>query len=295
MKPIKMPEVKITKKHIVTASRISSLIVIFALYIFAEFLRANITGGVITSWSYWSVTLINMVLIISTMITVRAIRKDKRLDESADITETMQQIRIGFNRIVKNGLSSELDEYLKKLNRKNKYDTFSKSIQNRLIKIGDKPKKEEERKHLNELLKKTEDEVADMPFKYKPITISKLFSAIDGRIINDNEYDLDTYEGRDVARMVGLQAFFIVLFSAFTGTIVVELVLGGWAVIYSVLLKLFSLLMAINTSMGIADDFVDHNIRTSVQRRYKYLAGFINSDEKIKSLLTQKENTAQTE
>ena len=131
MKPIKMPEVKITKKHIVTASRISSLIVIFALYIFAEFLRANITGAVITSWSYWSVTLINMVLIISTMITVRAIRKDKRLDESADITETMQQIRIGFNRIVKNGLSSELDEYLKKLNRKNKYDTFIKSIQNR--------------------------------------------------------------------------------------------------------------------------------------------------------------------
>ena len=53
--------------------------------------------------------------------------------------------------------------------------------------------------------------------------------------------------------------------------------------------------MAINTAMGIADDFVDHNIRTSVQRRYKYLAGFINSDEKIKSLLTQKENTAQTE
>ena len=79
MKPIKMPEVKITKKHIVTASRISSLIVIFALYIFAEFLRANITGAVITSWSYWSVTLINMVLIISTMITVRAICKDKRL------------------------------------------------------------------------------------------------------------------------------------------------------------------------------------------------------------------------
>ena len=87
----------------------------------------------------------------------------------------------------------------------------------------------------------------------------------------------------------------IVLFSAFTGTIVVELVLGGLSVIYSVLLKLFSLLMAINTSMGITDDFVDHNIRTSVQRRYKYLAGFINSDEKIKSLLTQKENTTQTE
>ena len=141
MKPIKMPEVKITKKHIVTASRISSLIVIFALYIFAEFLRANITGAVITSWSYWSVTLINMVLIISTMITVRAIRKDKRLDESEDITETMQQIRIGFNRIVKNGLSSELDEYLKKLNRKNKYDTFIKSIQNRLIKMVYSPKK----------------------------------------------------------------------------------------------------------------------------------------------------------
>ena len=224
--------------------------------------------------------------------------------EESDVWNYLKEIKwidssnLGLYQMVSDILNIDnikLDEYLKKLNRKNKYDTFIKSIQNRLIKIGDKPKKEEERKHLNELLKKTEDEVADMPFKYKPITISKLFSAIDGRIINDNEYDLDTYEGRDVARMVGLQAFFIVLFSAFTGTIVVELVLGGWAVIYSVLLKLFSLLMAINTAMGIADDFVDHNIRTSVQRRYKYLAGFINSDEKIKALLTQKENTAQTE
>lgn len=295
MNPIKLPEVKITKKHIVTASRISTIVVIFALYIFAEFLRASITGGVITSWAYWSVTLVNMVLLISTMVTVRAIRKDKKISECVDITDTMKQIRIGFNRIIKNGFSSDLDEYLRKLNRKNKYDTFIRHVQNRLIKIGDKPKKEKERQHLNELLKKTEDDVAEMAFKYKPITISKLFSSIDGRTINDNEYDLDTYESRDIAKMVGLRAMLIVLFSAFTGSIAVEVIFGGWAVIYSVLLKLFSLLLAINSAIGIADDFVEHNIRTSIQRRYKYLAGFINSDEKIKSVLTQKENTAQTE
>jgi hypothetical protein len=45
--------------------------------------------------------------------------------------------------------------------------------------------------------------------------------------------------------------------------------------------------MAINTAMNVADDFVDHNIRISVQRRFKYLAEFVNSKPELQEILKE--------
>lgn len=283
--PIKVPKINITQKGIVSFSRISTIVLIFVLYIVADYINSDFKLNFLTDRSYWISTLINLVLVVSIMIIVRAIRRDKKINGSKEITEAMAQIQTGFKVITVNGFSSELDEYLKELNANNKYETFISQVKNRLIKLGDKEKHEEKRKHLNELLKLSKEEVLKLNVKYKKITVSKLFSSVDGKIINDNEYDLDTYEKQDVVKMVCSKAMLVFLFTAFGGSLFMDFMFGGWSTLYGTMLKLFSLLLAVNTSMNIADDFVEHNIKTSVNRRLKHLAGFVNNNERLKGLI----------
>ena len=294
MKPIKEPKINITKQGVVKFSRIFTIIITFVLYILADFVREIVNDtNLITDFTYWATTIVNVVLVACTMLVVRSLRKDKKIAESKDILTNMDVIRRGFNKITIKGLSTDLDEFLVELNKQNKYETFIKQVRQRLLKIADKekPKYEEERKKLNELLAKDKEEIVKMNVKYKKITVSKLFSSLDGKIPNDNEYDIDTYETRDVAKMVGMKTLLIVLFSAFSGMIVVDFFISGWSVIYSTLIKLFSLLMAVNTAMNTADDFVEHNIRISVQRRLKYLAEFVNSKPQLKEILNEERTT----
>lgn len=283
--PIKVPKINITQKGIVSFSRISTIVLIFVLYIVADYINSDFKLNFMTDRSYWISTLINLVLVVSIMIIVRAIRRDKKINGSKEITEAMAQIQTGFKVITVNGFSSELDEYLKELNANNKYETFISQVKNRLIKLGDKEKHEEKRKHLNELLKLSKEEVLKLNVKYKKITVSKLFSSVDGKIINDNEYDLDTYEKQDVVKMVCSKAMLVFLFTAFGGSLFMDFMFGGLSTLYGTMLKLYSLLLAVNTSMNIADDFVEHNIKTSVNRRLKHLAGFVNNNERLKGLI----------
>ena len=283
--PVKAPKVKITKKGIVSASRIFTIAIIFILYILADYIKAQITGGIITDGMYWLSIGISIVLIVSMMITVRAMRKDKKIAENIEIGDSMAQIETGFKVITNNGFSSKLDDYIAELNKQNKFETFQNQIKKKLFKLGDKEKYDEKRKELNRLLSLPKEEVVKMNIKYKRITVSKLFSSIDGKILNDNEYDLDTYERQDIAKMVGMRALLIILFTAFTGSIVADFMFGGIAVIYSTLLKVFSLMLSINTAMNIADDFVEHNIKISVNRRLRHLAGFVNSTPELKTLI----------
>jgi len=294
MKPIKEPKINITKQGVVKFSRIFTIFIIFILYILADFVKEVVNdANLITDFTYWATTIVNIVLVACTMLVVRSLRKDKKIAESKDILTNMDVIRRGFNKITIKGLSTDLDEFLVELNKQNKYETFIKQVRQRLLKIADKekPKYEEERKKLNELLAKDKEEIVKMNVRYKKITVSKLFSSLDGKIPNDNEYDIDTYETRDVAKMVGMKTLLIVLFSAFSGMIVVDFFISGWSVIYSTLIKLFSLLMAVNTAMNTADDFVEHNIRISVQRRLKYLAEFVNSKPQLKEILNEERTT----
>lgn len=285
--PVKTPKVKVTRKGIVSASRIFTIAIIFVLYILADYIKAQITGGIITDGMYWLSIGISIVLIVSMMITVRAMRKDKKIAENLEIGDSMAQIETGFKVITNNGFSSKLDDYIAELNKQNKFETFQNQIKKKLFKLGDKEKYDAKRKELNKLLSLPKEEVVKMNIKYKRITVSKLFSSIDGKILNDNEYDLDTYERQDIAKMVGMRALLIILFTAFTGSIVADFMFGGIAVIYSTLLKVFSLMLSINTAMNIADDFVEHNIKISVNRRLRHLAGFVNSTPELKTLIKE--------
>ena len=285
IEPVKTPKVIITKSMVVSTTRVLTILMIFVLYILADYIKARLTGGVITDTVYWIQTFINMVLIIAIMLTVRSMRKDKKLNDSAEIVDSMNQIDMGFKVITVNGYSSKLDDYICELNKQNKYETFLSQIRRKLLKIGDKEKYDAKRKELNRLLSLPKEEVLKMNIKYKRLTVSKLFSSVDGKIINDNEYDVDTYEKEDIAKMVGLKALLIILFSAFTGAIITDFMFGGLAVLYSTFLKIFSLLLAVNTAMNIADDFVEHNIKTSVGRRLRHLAGFVNQTPELKQLI----------
>lgn len=285
IEPVKFPKIKVTKSGVMITTRLFTILIIFALYILADYIKTRLTGGVITDKVYWIQTIINMVLIIAIMITVRAMRKDLKLNNSFEIADSMSQIETGFKVITINGYSTQLDDYIEELNKQNKYETFLNNIKRKLLKLGDKEKFDAKRKEYNQLLSLPKEEVIKMNIKYKRLTVSKLFSSVDGKIVNDNEFDLDTYEKQDVARMVGMKAALIVLFSAFTGSIVADFLFGGVSVIYSTCLKIFSLLMAINTAMKIADEFVEHNVKVSINRRLRHLAGFVNNTPDLKQLI----------
>lgn len=291
--PIKIPKINITQKGVVSFSRISTIVLIFLLYIVADYINSDFKLNFLTDRSYWISTLINLVLVVSIMVIVRAIRRDKKISTSTEITDAMAQIQTGFKVITVNGFSSELDEYLKELNENNKYETFISQVKNKLIRLGDKEKYEEKRQHLNELLKLPKEEVLKLNVRYKKITVSKLFSSVDGKIVNDNEYDLDTYEKQDVVKMVCSKAMLVFLFTAFGGSLFMDFVFGGISTLYGTALKLFSLLLAVNTSMNIADDFVEHNIKTSVNRRLRHLAGFVNNNGRLKELIDKSKQNKQ--
>ena len=138
--PIKTPKINITQKGIVSFSRITTIILIFLLYVVADYINSDFKLNFLTDRSYWISTLINLVLVVSIMIIVRAIRRDKKITTSKEINDAMAQIQTGFKVITVNGFSSELDEYLRVLNENNKYETFISQVKNKLIRLGDKEK-----------------------------------------------------------------------------------------------------------------------------------------------------------
>ena len=109
MKPIKEPKINITKQGVVKFSRIFTIFIIFILYILADFVKevAN-DANLITDFTYWATTIVNIVLVACTMLVVRSLRKDKKIAESKDILTNMDVIRRGFNKITIKGLSTDL-------------------------------------------------------------------------------------------------------------------------------------------------------------------------------------------
>lgn len=276
------------KKKYISASRILSIVLTFFLYIVSDYVVAKFTIGVNTGLEHWTTSIINLALIISIMLTVRSMRKDNRCSTDETIVGLNNELQRGFKKITINGFSSRLDEYLVGVNKLNKCETYKNKVRARLIKIAGKDKYAEERKRLEHELTLTAEEIWNKNFKYNAITVSKLFSAINGKILNDNEFDLDTYEGRDIAKMVGIKALFCIFLTGFAGSALFDLFYGGIAVIYSTVIKLFSLLTAINTAKDDADQFADCNIKTALQRRYRVLAGFVNETPELKTILEKK-------
>lgn len=299
MEPLRTPKFNFNRKNVATATRIIVLVFAFSLYILADYVHSKIVGELITNKAYWILLFINMVLVISIMLTLRSSRRDKRIATDNDIIDMYGQIIKGYKLVTKKGLMDKLSNYVDELNNDSKYETYLRNIKNKINRLLKKtdfvlmftPKKKQEKVKkefdnelaiLNEKLKTPKEEVLKMSFRYTTVSISKLFTAIDGRVHNDDKYDIDTHERRDIGNMVGYKALGIILFSAFGGTIIVDFFFGGLGAIYSTLLKIVSLFFAINVSLATADDFVDHNVKTSLQRRMMMLGGFVKEQPELK-------------
>lgn len=286
--PFKQTDVKITKNGVLKVSRLLTIVFVFILYLASDFVRIIMTGGLITDKRYWITTFINVFLIISIMITVRLYEKDKGIEKDADIQDYMSQISRGFKTITMRGFNDQIDAFIKRINDENKYATFVKNIQHKLVRLSrkkDTPKVIELREKLNELLKTPREEVLKMNIKYTRITVYQLFSTASAEFVNDNEADLSTHEAKDVAKMVTVRAAMIILFTAFTGSIIVDFILSGWGALYSVMIKIYTLICSINVAMRTADDFVQNNIKTALQKKIRYLTRFVYETPELKEIL----------
>lgn len=291
-KPIRT-DIKVSKSTVTLATRIITIIFIFAIYILSDFVVASGGGGFVTDTAYWVKTVINLVLVVSIMITVRSMRRDKKIAGDKDIDSYMKQLEKGFKRITISGMADKFELYLDKLNDDAKYNKFIKMVQAKLIRLKNSEKNKQARIELNSMLHLPREDVLKLDINHKRITFSQVFASIDGRIMNDDENDLSTYESQSIAKMVSTKSIMVFLFSAFTTSVAFDLIMGGVSAIFGVLIKVFSLLLAVNTAMNSADDYVNHNLKTSVIRRFKILANFLNSEPNLHSALRNEPDTLQ--
>ena len=121
----------------------------------------------------------------------------------------------------------------------------------------------------------TEEEVWQLNFKFEKVTVSKLFSSINGKTIDDDETNIDPKERESIRNMITNKVLWVIIFGAFTGSLIPSFFTGlGWMVAVSIILKIITLMMAANMAMVTADDYVNINLKTSLQRRLRILADF---------------------
>ena len=249
----------------------------FAIYVLIDYLSIRLDGGVITDTDYWVGIAISAFLFCSIMVVVRDMRKRKNISQDDLIKNLYDQNTKAFKFITNNGHSERLEKYIQEVNENSKVDTFIRKITIRLQRC----KKEAKRAELEELLKTPREEILKKHFKYSKISYVQLFAGIDGKVISDDENDLSTHEVKDVSRMLGSKTLLLILFSAFTGSLVSDLIHGGTNALFSTLIKILSMIISVWTAMTTADNFVENSIKVSLKKRYKHITTFVNKNEDI--------------
>lgn len=300
-KPIKLPKLKKdTLKNITMGAIIFLIIAVYSLY---DIYSLKFEIDLILTADYWASVGLQTFLVVLFMLTVRQQRKfhiinkpdivkdedKKKIIKPNQFEIYMNNLNAGYNNVISNGLSDKLDEYLLKLNKEKKYKLFCNRNRNRLtfikerLKPGDREKPRnkiikkliEHEKKLKELLMLTEEEVWQLNFKFEKVTVSKLFSSINGKTIDDDETNIDPKERESIRNMITNKVLWVIIFGAFTGSLIPSFFTGlGWMVAVSIILKIITLMMAANMAMVTADDYVNINLKTSLQRRLRILADF---------------------
>lgn len=304
IKPITAPKLKKDMIKNITMGVIIFLIT--AVYSLFDIVNLKFDISLITTPTYWAILALNTTLVVLFMLSVRQVRKDNRLNKPDIVQENgkwvkkanqfqiyMANLSNGYNKITKYGLSDKLDAYLLELNKDKKFKLFQQYYTYKLSAVKEKLKPGDRENPRNKRIKKLvqleieykrkleykREDVWKLPFKYRKVTISKLFSSINGKTIDDDETNIDTEEGKDIAHLIVNKILWVVIFGAFTGTLIPTFLSGfGVMMIVTIVLKLITLLMAANMSMADADDFVDINIKISLQRRIRILADFNNKN-----------------
>jgi hypothetical protein len=282
-----------SRKGISLISQIAIIGLIFGIYILGDYLSFKGSMDFATSPEYWITTGISITLVVVLMTTIRNMHKDKRIAENKDIENNMQTIQAVRKVVLSNAYDEELQKHLDKVNDDKKYETFINNITKKINRLPlrfllSKTKKEALLKKYEMLLRTPKEEVLKKNIKFKKITQTALFANVDGKLAVFSKYDIDTHEAKDVVSMVSYKSILYILLTAISGTLAVNFIFSGWSAVWGTLLKIASILMASNSAMRQANNFVDYNIEQALDNRLRIILSFVNSSEEIKSKVIEK-------
>lgn len=282
-----------SRKGISLISQIAIIVLIFGIYLLGDYLSFKGSMDFATSPEYWITTAISITLVVVFMTTIRNMHKDKRVAESKDIENNMQTIQAVRKVVLINAYDEELQKHLDKVNDDKKYETYINNITKKINKLPlriflSKNKKEELLKKYEQRLKMPREEVLKTNIRFKKITQTGLFANVDGKLAVSSRYDIDTHETKDIASMVSYKSIIYILLTAISGTLAVNFMFSGWSAIWGTLLKVISLLLALNSAMRQANNFVDYNIEQALDNRLRIILAFVNSNDEIKNKVLEK-------
>ena len=282
-----------SRKGISLISQIAIVVLIFGIYILGDYLSFKGSMDFASSPEYWITTVISITLVVVFMTTIRNMHKDKRVAESKDIENNMKTIQAVRKVVLINAYDEELQKHLDKVNNDKKYETYINNITKKINKLPlriflSKNKKEELLKKYEQLLRMPRDEVLKKNIRFKKITQTGLFANVDGKLAVSSRYDIDTHETKDIVSMVSYKSIIYILLTAISGTLAVNFMFSGWSAIWGTLLKVISLLLALNSAMRQANNFVDYNIEQSLDNRLRIILAFVNSNDEIKNKVLEK-------
>lgn len=283
----------LSRKGISLISQIAIIVLIFGIYILGDYLSFKGSMDFATSAEYWITTAISITLVVVLMTTIRNMHKDKRIAENADIENNMRTVQAVRKVVLINAYDVELQAHLDKVNEDYKYETYINNITKKINRLPlriflSKNKKEELLKKYEQLLRAPREEVLKMNIRFKKITQTGLFANVDGKLAVSSRYDIDTHEVKDITAMVSYKSIIYILLTAISGTLAVNFMFSGWSAIWGTLLKIASLLMASNSAMRQANNFVDYNIEQSLDNRLRIILAFVNSNDEIKNKVLEK-------
>ena len=281
-----------SKQGISIISQVAVIALIFGIYLLGDYLAFKGSVDFATSYEYWITTITSIALVVALMITIRNMRKDKRVGESEDIANNMKTIQAVRKVVLINAYDDELQEHLDRVNEDKKYETYINSINRKINRLQSIPMKKEKKEALlkkyEQELKVPRDEVLKMNIRFEKITQTGLFANVNGKLAVYSTYDISTHETKDIVQMASYKSLFYVLLTAISGTMAVSFAVGGWGVLWGTLLKICSLLMASNSAMRQADNFVDYNIEQALDNRLRIILAFVNSHEEVKAKVLEK-------
>lgn len=284
-----------SRKGISLISEIAIIVLIFGIYILGDYLSFKGSIEFATSPEYWITTAISITLVVVLMITIRNMHKDKKVAESKDIENNMKTVQAVRKVVLINAYDKELQKHLDKVNDDKKYETYINNIIKKINKLPlrfflSKNKKDELLRKYEQLLRTPREEVLQKNIRFKKITQIGLFANVDGKLAVFSKFDIDTHETKDIASMVSYKSIIYILLTAISGTLAVNFMFSGWSAIWGTLLKIISLLLASNSAMRQADNFVDYNIEQALDNRLRIILSFVNSSEEIKQKVLEKLN-----
>lgn len=285
----------LSRKGVTLFGQISIIVLVLFIYILADYIKIDGSMKFATDPLYWITTTISLLLVISLMITVRAMHKERMCEQSQTINDNLFAIRIARYIILGNNFSELFQNDINKVNENGKVEAFVNKVTRKINNLSWKfwltrKKKDKLLLKYEKMLTISRDEILKKPIAFKKVTQTGLFSGVDGKVAVCDRHDTSTHEARDISVMATKKALIVYLLTAFSGTLAVYFSWFGIAALWGTLLKLFALALAIVSALKTAEDFVNYNVEQALDNRIRIIMDFINSHNEVKDKFLEKKS-----